>query len=63
MLATDAGDLKTRDLCQGGIATITCDALGMTAQKCEILAAQRNIGDGGEDISFNLQAAYYEAVS
>ena len=62
VLATDSGGLQTRDLRQGGIATITCDALGMSAQKCEILAAQRVIDDGAEDISYTLQAAYYEEV-
>jgi hypothetical protein len=62
VLATDAGTLQTRDLRPGSIATITCAALGMTAQKCEILAAQRTIDDSDEDISFDLQAAYYEEV-
>jgi hypothetical protein len=62
VLATDTGTLQTRDLRPGSIATITCAALGMTAQKCEILAAQRTIDDSDEDISFDLQAAYYEEV-
>jgi hypothetical protein len=62
VLATDAGTLQTRDLSPGSIATITCAALGMTAQKCEILAAQRTIDESDEDISFDLQAAYYEEV-
>jgi hypothetical protein len=62
VLATDSNGLQTRDLRPGSIATITCAALGMTAQKCEILAAQRTIDDSDEDISFDLQAAYYEEV-
>jgi hypothetical protein len=62
VLATDSGGLQTRDLRPGSIATITCAALGMDAQKCEILAAQRTIDDSDEDISFDLQAAYYEEV-
>lgn len=31
-------------------------------QKCEILAVQRNLGNDEEDFSFDLLAAYYEAV-
>ena len=62
VLDLDSGDLQTRDLRQGSIVTITCAALGMTAQKCEILAAQRVIDGGEEDISYSLQAAYYEQV-
>jgi hypothetical protein len=62
VLATDSGGLQTRDLRPGSIVTITCNALGMTAQKCEILAAQRTIDDSDEDISFDLQAAYYEQI-
>ena len=59
---TDADGLQTRALQQGQIITLTCPAIGMTAKKCEVLACQRNLDDTDE-ITFDLQVAYYEAVS
>lgn len=58
---TDADGLQTRDLQQGQVVTMTCPAIGMTAQKCEVLACQRNLDDTDE-VTFDLQIAYYEEV-
>lgn len=58
---TDANGLQTRDLRKGQVITMTCRAIGMTAQKCEVLAAQRKLDDKDE-LTFDLQIAYYEQV-
>lgn len=57
----DANGLQTRTLRKGQVATMTCPAIGMTAQKCEVLAAQRKLDDDNE-LTFDLQIAYYEQV-
>jgi len=62
VMPADANGLPTRDLRAGQVVTMTCPAIGMTAQKCEVLAIQRKIDDQ-DDITFTLQIAYYEAVT
>ncbi|APG24111.1 hypothetical protein [Syntrophotalea acetylenica] len=62
VMPADANGLPTRDLRTGQVVTMTCPAIGMTAQKCEVLAIQRKIDDQ-DDITFTLQIAYYEAVT
>jgi len=60
--ATDANGLQTRTLQKGNVITMTCPAIGMTAQKCEVLAIQRKL-DNDDELTFDLQIAYYEQVT
>ncbi len=60
--ATDADDNDTADLQEGNIITLSCAALSMTSQKCEVLAIQRRFNDADGE-RFVLTVAYYEAVA
>ncbi len=59
---SDITGADPRDLQQGNIITLTCPAIGMTNQKCEILALQRKVAKSQPTV-WVFRLAYYEAVS